>query len=1137
MQWNCNGRALFMPGPQSTKNALITNNGQKLYKRRKIALIMRLTVILLIVACLRVTAATYAQQVTYSGSNVSLEEVFTAVKEQTGYVFFYEGDIMRTARPVTVNANKAQLQSFLADVLRNQPLDYSMENKTIFIKKKVMVPYVNTIPGVAQVPEVTGRLVHAATGEALIGATVNVKGTKLMVAANEKGEFTIKAQPGDVLVVSFIGFQQREVKVGSPRVGDIALMPASTRLDETVVQAYGYTSKRVNTGNIAKVSGKELNLAPVSNVMAALQGRVPGMIITQSSGVPGSAFKIEIRGRTQIDKTYSADNEPLFIVDGVPLSSGNSNLNLVGSAISANSTSGLSPLSTINMADIESLEVLKDADATAIYGSRGANGVILITTRKGKSGPIRVNMSYATGGSKIKLPDLLSTKEYVAMRKEAFANDNKQMTSSNAYDLLVWDTTRDNNLPKQLVGGTASFTTAQASLSGGTPNAQYIVSGSFNRETDVYPESAPNTRAAANFKLNTRSANGKFTADFSGAYTAQENKSIASDLAMKLSLPPNYQLYDSVGGLLWNEKGIINDNPLASMKQRYLAKTNNLNGNVRLGYRILPELIVSASVGFNTISVDERRTNPKTSVNPTSLTIEGATFFGNNNFKSWIAEPQIEYSRFISGHRFNLLAGGTLQSQRNNGYSFTMRGYTSDEFLGSLVGVATSGFSNPSTVLNEYKYGAFFGRLNYNYESKYIVNISGRRDGSTRFGPNYRFSNFGAVGGAWLFTSEEFMKAIPFISFGKLRASYGITGNDRIGDYKYLDAYSSNSFYPTYLDSAAFVPSSLFKPDLHWERNKKGEIAVELGAAKDRILLTTAWYRNRSSDPLVQYPLPAMTGFTTITANLAGVLVDNTGWEITLNTTNIQKKEFEWTSNFNITFPKNKLVRFPGLAQTSYASSYIIGRPLNLVYAAHYTGVDPQTGLFTVEDIDKNGFFNSPKDMKGVLDVDPDFYGGFSNTFTYGNFQLDVLLQFTQQMGRNWYGSLATSGFSAMPVGGMGNVSDVISDRWQKPGDKTYMQKYTTNSSASNSLTGNYAVNFSDFGYSDASFIRLKNVALSYGLPNALIKRMKISNLRVYAQAQNLFTLTKYKGVDPETVFLSKLPPMRTIIAGIQLGF
>jgi TonB-linked SusC/RagA family outer membrane protein len=948
-----------------------------------------------------------------------------------------------------------------------------------------------------------------------------------------------------VLVISYVGFTPRQITLTQKSFTApiaVALQLVNSPLDDVQIIAYGTTSKRLNTSSTVTVKGETLNNAPVANPLMALEGRAAGVVITQTSGVPGAALKVQIRGRTRVDDANGADEEPLYIVDGVPMSTGNSNLNLIGSAISSTGTSGLSPFATINMADIESINILKDADATAIYGSRGASGVILITTKKAKAGAMRFDVKAATGGSRAKLPDILNTQQYVAMRKEAFKNDKIAMTNTNAYDLLLWDSTRDNNLAKQLIGGTASFTTAEASISGGTLQTQYMLGGGYYRETDVYPGEMPNTRASGHLNLTNKSADQKFTVGFIANYTASHNQTSAQDLAFKLTLPPNYLLYDSAGNLAWNEKGIQTDNPLAYLKQKYDAKTTNLNANLQLGYRISQPLSARISIGYNTVRVDERKNIPRSSINPnyflpgSTQPNTGTSYFGNNNFKSWIVEPQLEYNKVIgSWGKINVLAGATLQDQLNDGYNFQVNNYTSDDFLGTLIGISPASFTNASSVNSEYKYAAVFGRINYNYANKYILNLSGRRDGSSRFGPNYRYSNFAAAGGAWLFSSENFMKPLSFLSFGKLRASYGVTGNDKIGDYKYIDLYSSNIFSPTYRDSTALSPTSLFRPDLHWERNKKLEFGLDLGFLNDRLLLNLAWYRNRSNDPLVQYPLPTTTGFSTITANLNSVVVENTGYEITLNTVNIRKTNFDWNTSFNITIPENKLLKFPGLASSSYASKFIIGKPLSLVYIARYMGVDPQTGLASVDDINKNGTFqvtNLNGDLYPAFDQDPKVYGGIQNDLRYKNFRLNIFLQFNQQYTQNW-----RSIFSTTSPGGIINVPTQVLDRWQQPGDVTNVQKFTTITPSSTSLTGNSAAYYSDARYTNAFYMRLKTVMLSYTLPAGVIKKMRMTGANVFMQGQNLFTFSPFSATDPETAFITRLSPLTTITAGLQLNF
>lgn len=1092
---------------------------------------MRITAFLMCVFSLQLSASSSAQTITLTTRETPLLQIFSEIKKQTGYVVFYQPDALQKTAPVSVSVRQAPLEAFLREILQGQELNFSIKNQNIILRKKDAPVF--ALPPLPP-PEITGQVL-AEDGTPLPGATIQVKGTQVRTMTDAEGRFKLEADPGATLVVTFIGYQTQEIRVGTRKSLILSMPQAVSALDASIVQGYGVTSRRLSTSNIAKISGKELEMTPNINPLAALQGRVPGLIITANNGLPGAQYKVEIRGRTQVERFGGADDQPLFIIDGVPMASNNGNINMLQSAISANSTGGLSPFSGINTADIESIEILKDADATAIYGSRGANGVILVSTRRAKAGALQFNFNGSTGASRVRIPHMLSTKEYMAMRNEAFANDGITPNKSNAYDMLVWDSTRDNNLAKQLLGGTASYTNLQASASGGTQTLQYRLSGGYNRQTDIYPGTFPNTRSAASLSLTSRSKNQKLTMTFNANYSSNKNTSTSSDLAMKLTLPPNFLMYDDQGNIAWNEGGIQTDHPLAYTLKKYTAISDNLTGNLNLSYAVLKNLIVRANVGYNTIRTEELSLTPRASINPLDKTAVSNAQFGNNKFNSWIFEPQVDYFTYIGKGKLTAMAGATYQNRENNGYSFRAEGYTSDEFLGSLVGLPSTALKVISSQQTQYKYQAFFGRLNYVYAEKYLVNLSGRRDGSSRFGPNYRFSNFGAAGLGWIFTSEPFMKDLTFLSFGKLRASYGITGNDQIGDYKYLDAYSTNAFTPTYNDSTALVPSALFKPDLHWEKNKKSEIGLELGFLKDRVLFSAAWYRNVSSDPLVNYPLPYTTGFTIITANLAGVLVENKGWELSLVSNNIVKKDFSWTTNFNITIPKNQLLRFPNIEQSSYARSYQVGRPLNVIFAAHYLGVNPQTGLYEVEDTNKDGVY-STLDFQFTKDTDPDFYGGLTNTIRYKQFSLDFLIQFHKQLDQNWLTGM-TSGFSQVPVGGIINVPYLDMQPWRKPGDISLLQKYTTRSSASNSLQGNYAMAFSDAKYTDAAFIRLKNVYLTYTLSSAIARKIRMNTVQVFMQAQNLFTWSSRPGADPETVFLSRTPPMKTATIGLQLNF
>jgi TonB-dependent SusC/RagA subfamily outer membrane receptor len=430
-----------------------------------------------------------------------------------------------------------------------------------------------------------------------------------------------------VLLVSSIGYRSQEVPVDGKNFLEIRLSMVVSPLDETVVVAYGTTTQRLNTGNVGRLQAKEIEMQPVSNVLAALEGRIPGVLITQSSGVPGSAFKVEIRGQTALDLNLSR-NDPLFIIDGVPFAPGNGNLSQINSA--ANYTDpfkglqgGISPLNNINTADIESIEVLKDADATAIYGSRGANGVILITTKKGKAGDTRVRLNMYRGTSTVsRTMDMLNTEQYVAMRKEAFANDNITPNATNAPDILLWDNNRYTDLKKLLIGGHAHSHDVQASVSGGSNRTRFLMGAGLHRETTVYPGDLDDTRASGHVNINHSSANEKLSIQFSGYFSRDENRLPTTDLTNFINLPPNIKLYDSAGGVNWKEGGIafssVNSfsNPLAELLKEYSVETENLLSNVQINYRLFKRLNLRASLGYNTVNTEETSTRPKGANDP-----------------------------------------------------------------------------------------------------------------------------------------------------------------------------------------------------------------------------------------------------------------------------------------------------------------------------------------------------------------------------------------------------------------------------------------------------------------------------------------------------------------------------------------
>ncbi|MBD3581296.1 SusC/RagA family TonB-linked outer membrane protein [Flavobacterium selenitireducens] len=966
-------------------------------------------------------------------------------------------------------------------------------------------------------PQTIGGTVSDARGP-LPGVTVAVKGKTVLTTTDALGNFSIDAQPGEMLVFSFVGYKTAEITLGSNTSLKILLEEDVLSLQDVVVNAGYYSVKeKERTGSIARVTASEIDNQPVTEMLGALQGRVAGVNIIQTSGTPGGGFDIKIRGQNSL---RAAGNNPLFIIDGVPISPDG-----IGSGINSPvMVRQPSPLSTINPEQIESIEILKDADATAIYGSRGANGVVLVTTKRGKAGKTRFTAKFASGlGSVAKFTKLLNTQEYVAMREEAYLNSGSAIPPS-AYDINgTWDRTRRTDWQDKLLGGVAEFTNVDAAVSGGSNETQFVLTGNFNKQTGVYIKDFAYKKGGMRLNVNHESPNKKFKATMNVGYTAQKNDQPRLDLtrdAVRLA-PNSPELYTDTGELNW-ENNTFN-NPMRQLEGQYVSHTKDLVTGGLLSYEVLPGLQIRSNLGYTSISNDEYTASPSTIYSPaTGLGPEWASVVASSSKRSsWIMEPQAQWVREFGKGRLDVLAGGTFQSQTGSQLVQTATGFPSNSLIYNLAAATTRTTQLDNIV--EYRYQAFFGRVNYNWKGKYVLNLTGRRDGSSRFGPGKQFASFGATGFAWIFSKENLLKNSDLLSFGKLRASYGTTGSDQIGDYQFLDTYSSSGI--GYDNVIGMGPSRLFNPNFAWERNRKFEVALETGFFNDRIFLTAGYFRNVSDNQLAGLPLPSTTGFSTIQANLDASVLNN-GFEFTLRTENVKGRNFNWTTSFNLTVARNELLEFPDLESSPYATSYLIGQPLNIRKLYHLEGVDPQTGIYTFKDVNGDGQITALDDRKTIADLNPKFYGGLQNQFRYKDISLDFLFQFVKQE------NFGEESFFGMP-GTESNQPVSVRDHWQQPGDVASHQMYATvGNTAASVAYGRYIE--SDAMIKDASFIRLKSLSLSYNVPAKWTKKV---SLRFFFEAQNLLTITPYDGADPEFTVVGYLPPLRIWNTGIQFSF
>lgn len=1130
---------------------------------RQTLLVMRITALILLVGLLQVSASSLAQKISIDKKNTSIQSVLNEISKQSGYDFFYDANALKKIKPVSISIQNADLNEAVKKSLSGLPLSYSIENKTVIIKEKTPSILDKVAAIFAEDLEIRGQVVNKKTNEPLSGVSIKIKNKKINSGTNIRGEFSVsKLDPNSIITFSFVGFDSVQVRLGEiqglqdggnlfsknvsiTKISEgyfvtVSLEPSISYLDEMIVQGYGTTDRRMATGNIARVTAAEIEKQPVMNPLLALAGRVPGMVVTPNGGYASGVVKVEIRGRSTISKNFTSD--PLYIIDGVPLTyleiGGNSNYENGSSGVMQGAFpsvgGGQSPLFNLNPTDIASIEVLKDADATAIYGSRGANGVILITTKKGKIGGTSITANFSQGISKVThYWDMLNTQQYLDMRRQAFKNDGVVPTLLNAPDLMVWDSTRYTNWQKELWGGTGKMTNMDVALSGGNESTQFRIGGNYTRQTEILTASGANRKASLIFNLSNYSLNRKLKTNLSVNYSYSDVNNVPTPSAVTLApnAPPIYTSDGNINYQEWNDAGMSDRNPFSSIKSIIRSETNLLMANLNLAYELFRGFEISSNFGYNNSHNLGGGMGTIASQNPIDNPTGSATYLTNDN-QNWIVEPQFNYKTDIGKGRFSALLGATMQATKGASQTIVGLGYEDDNLLGSI---ALAPFKMYFDKSGQYKYAAVFGRVNYTWDDKYVINVSGRRDGSSRFGKGKQYGNFGALGLAWIVSQESWIKNIlpSFVSFIKLRGSYGITGSDGVGEYQYLTQWSSAPNYVplyTYGGITPLASMHAVNPDYRWQENKKTEGGLSLSFLKDRINLEVAYYSNRCNNQLLLLPTPILTGFKNVTAN-SPADIRNSGWEVTLSAKLINTKNFSWTVNMNGSVNKNVLLDYPDLEHSPYATEYFIGRSLNAKYLLHYTGINPLNGQYTYEDYGGDGMVRvkTSLDLPGtngddryvLTTLDPKFIGGFGNDFQYKSWNLSLFFQYKNQMGYN-------SSYIGQAAGSMLNIgTDIYSNHWQQPGQQAKYARFTTLPELSDSY-----VNTSDLGYTDASYLRLNNVSLSYTVPEKVMKNKRLS---IFVHAQNLWVYTKYQGIDPDTQSFGAMPTAKVITAGLSL--
>jgi TonB-dependent starch-binding outer membrane protein SusC len=980
----------------------------------------------------------------------------------------------------------------------------------------------------AQTKTVTGKATDSKDGSPLAGVSVQVKGTGTGTVTGSDGTFTLKVpEKATALVFSYLGYDNKEIAIQGG-LANVALEASQTKsLDEVVVVGYGTRIKKEVTSSISRVTAKEFNNLPLPSFEQALQGRASGVFINSGSGKLGQGLKIRVRGISSI----SADQQPFVVVDGVPI---------VSQSLGSN-TEPDNPLSTINPDDIESIEVLKDAASSAIYGARASNGVLLVTTKSGKVGKSRVSAGFYTGWSKpTRKAEFLNAAQYRELFDTAalhYRDDNTDPTTefplSGADEFAAntgtddWNSTNDVNWADQAFqdGYVRQY---NASLTGGDVRTKFLLSASYNDQKGIILANRLN-RGTVRLNID-HTISSIFKVGTNLSLNKTNNFSVPGDNAFSNPLqlnaiPPLHALRDADG--LYNSATLYYNNLIEREdNNETLAKTFRTISNAYLEITLNPYLRFRSQVGIDWNNLQEsqflgRRTLDGAPDGYSYSNQVTASVFTNTN--------TLNFNKgFGDNHDLDALAGIEYQKGQSSGTSVTGLAFPSDRFT-KIASAAI--ISDGSSTETQFKFLSYFVRANYKFKDRYLLGGSVRLDGSSRFGKDNKYGWFPAVSAGWVLSEENFLKNSNTLSFLKLRSSYGLTGNAEIGNFPSRSLYAASA----YADISGLVPSQIGDEALKWENTTQFDVGLDFGFLNNRISGEIDFFSKKTKDLLLNVPTPAVNGYTSITKNIGDMT--NKGVEFVLNGT-IFRGEFTWTSSFNISTYKNEVTRL--VAPVSPGSRTLgrlaVGAPFGQFYGRKYLGVDPDNGdaLYLGSDGKPTNEYTAAVDTV-VGNPNPDFYGGWNNRFSYKGFDLDIQCQFVK--GGDLYN---IAGFFQSVNGDYFDNQTVDQMRfWRKPGDITDIPQprlYTSNGAGKSSRW-----------VQDGSYFRVKSINLGYNLSKATLKPLHIESARVYIAANNLFTITDYTGYDPEvnTQYIGNVnlghdfytpPQARTITVGVNIG-
>ncbi len=1004
----------------------------------------------------------------------------------------------------------------------------------------------------SQQHKVSGLVTDTKTGEPISGVNVFVKGTTSGVSTDANGRYSITLPPEkNILIFSFVGYKTKEIVVDNKTTIDIKLSETYSELDEVVVIGYGVRKKRDITGAIASVNSASIENTSTKDILSVLQGRAAGVQVVSNSGAPGDGISVTVRGQSSLN----SGNSPLYVIDGVPVETNSLSL------LNGWEKHGLNPLADINPTDIESIEILKDAASTSIYGSRAANGVVLITTKRGKSGKAKISVNAFSGYSWLtRMLSVLNASQWRSNVIDAYKNldDYNNASTPTIPNWTIIDSLNPMNTGdvdwQNVMYRTAKQQQVDFSVIGGNKDNQYAFTTSYLNQDGVILASnykRITSRLNTDFKVSDRMKIGQ-----SISYTHGKNNRInaggTGNNSLVISIlvrPPTYSLTYPDGSPINYFYG--KRNPVALAKEcTHLNTTNRLIGNQYIEYKILEGLKFRANISIDYTSMKEDEFYP-TTVDYRAGYNRGAVRSINN--LTWANENYLTYEKTINDdHKLSALAGFSQQEWKKEITGLDGLYFVSD----NIITLNAAGTISGQNVNRTFEHGmaSFFGRLMYNYRGKYLFEANIRADGSSRFGKNNRFGYFPSASAAWRFTDEPLLINIQkILNDGKLRFSWGQTGNEAIGNYISKGEFSVGK---NYLDYSGSAPAVMPNDALTWETTTQYDVGLDLSFFKNRIILNTDLYLKKTKDLLFDVPIPETTGFYYITQNVGNI--ENKGLEFSLTSHNFTGN-FKWTSTLNLSFNRNKVVSLPkelltdGYIQNGKYHILKEGESIGVLYGWKSLGVyardedninhvkkgsaggkEFKGGDVIWEDINNDNIIDN-KDRQIIGNAQPDFTGGLNNDFSYKNFNLNVFFQFSY--GNDIYSNLK---FMRNWVFAYNNVSTNALNRWRKQGDITNYPKPTRTDPMQNTNR------VSSRWIEDGSYLKLKSVSLSYKVPSRFIKRLKVSGIKAYVTAQNLITWTHYTGYDPDVSSYSNLrlgiddgsfPQSRTFIFGLNINF